>query len=379
MAKPVGARCNLDCAYCYYTEKTALAHGVHEMSDETLTRFVREYIALQPATAPVQFTWHGGEPLLRGMDFYRKAISLQQEYAEGRTIENCMQTNGTLLTPAWCQFLHEHHFLVGLSIDGPEWLHDRYRTTRGGRPSWKQVMQAIELLNRYEVDWNAMAVVTRDTARSPRPFYRFFREIGCRYLQFTPVVERWSEHPDGRKLADPTEGVSAMLTPWSVRPMEWGDFLCAVFDEWKSRDVGEIFVQIFESTLAGHAGVMPGVCSLAPTCGHAAVIEANGDVYSCDHFVFPRYRLGNINDSDVSLAEMLRDERQIDFGLQKARGLTAACRRCQWLPLCHGECPRNRFARSADGESGHNYLCAGYKKYFSHTAPFFRDYRDRYL
>ena len=170
-----------------------------------------------------------------------------------------------------------------------------------------------------------------------------------------------------------------MLTPWSVRPTEWGDFLCAVFDEWKSRDVGEIFVQIFESTLAGHTGVMPGVCSLAPTCGHAAVIEASGDVYSCDHFVFPRYRLGNINDSDVSLAEMLRGERQVDFGLQKARGLTAACRRCQWLPLCHGECPRNRFARSADGETGHNYLCAGYKKYFSHTAPFFRDYRDRYL
>ena len=384
MAKPAGARCNLDCKYCYYTEKVALAPDTQpdgqrgdQMSDEMLERFVRQYIEAQPAGIPVQFTWHGGEPLLRSRAFYEKAIALQQQYAGGRQIDNCLQTNGTLLTPDWAQFLHDAGWLVGISIDGPQDLHDRYRLSRGGAPTWAQVMRGVELLNHYNVEWNALAVVTRDTARMARAFYRFFREAGCRYLQFTPVVERLLDHEDGRHLASPRDGVEATLAPWTVRPQEWGDFLCTVFDEWSAKDVGELFVQLFESTLAGHAGVMPGVCTLAPTCGHAAVIEACGDLYSCDHFVFPEYRLGNI--CDASISEMMRGERQTQFGLNKVRGLTATCRSCQWLRLCHGECPRNRFARSAAGEPGHNYLCAGYRKFFAHSAPFFQDYCRKYL
>lgn len=380
MAKPAGARCNLNCTYCYYIEKSALApHGGagEEMSDELLELYIRQYIEMQPAGVPVQFTWHGGEPLLRPRTFYEKALTLQQRYASGHSIENCIQTNGTLLTPDWADFLRDSHFLVGISLDGPQPLHDNFRCTRSGRPTWAQVMQGIRLLNEHRVEWNAMAVVTRETAQRARAFYSFFRDIGCRYLQFTPVVERLLDHADGRHLASPRDGFESMLAPWSVRPAEWGDFLCTVFDMWSSRDVGEIFVQIFESTLAGWAGVMPGLCALAPTCGHAAVIEACGDVYSCDHFVFPEFRLGNIR--EVPLRDMLRSERQVQFGLEKVRGLTSTCRSCRWLHLCHGECPRNRFARSASGEEHHNYLCAGYRNFFSHSATFFQNYRDKYL
>jgi len=373
MLKPAGARCNLRCQYCYYLEKSSLTLQDEScgparrqtMSDQMLATFTRQYIEAQ--TMPqVLFTWHGGEPLLQPLSFYRRALALQQRYADGRHIDNCLQTNGLLLNDAWCQFLAEHHFLVGLSIDGPQFIHDHYRRDVAGRPTHEQVMRAVTLLNRHGVEWNAMAVVTDHTARYPREFYRFFRDIGCQYLQFTPVVERICERTDGLRLADAaTPG--GELAPYSVTPDAWGHFLCAVYDEWVRRDVGRLFVQLFDAVLANWVGHPPGVCSLAATCGNAAVMEWNGDVYSCDHFVFPAYRLGNI--LRQPLAELLYSPRQQAFAAAKSRALPRQCRECTFRPLCHGECPRNRFVADCYGEPGMNYLCAGYRQFFSHVSP----------
>ena len=374
MAKPAGPLCNLDCKYCYYTEKTALlgksAKMMH-MSDELLEEYIRQYIAIQPGA--VLFTWHGGEPLLRSRDFYEKVLTLQRKYANGKQIDNSIQTNGTLITDDWAKFLVDNHFLVGVSIDGPQDLHDTYRLSRSGQSSWSQVMQGIEILSKHKVEWNAMAVVTHDTSQRPLDFYNFFRAIDCNYIQFTPVVERLKSHADGRHLASPIDQEGVQMAPYSVTPKGWGTFLCTVFDEWLKHDLGQRFVQIFESTLAGWVGVPPGLCTMAPVCGHVAVMECNGDVYSCDHFVFPEFKLGNI--ADVPLSEMFKSPRQVAFGANKAKRLTAACKRCQWLSLCHGECPRNRFTYSVDGEPGHNYLCEGYKMFFEHSANFMQEER----
>lgn len=369
MTKPAGSLCNLACRYCYYTEKSKLYAGNprHVMSDELLERFTREYIAMQP-TAEVLFTWHGGETLMRPLAFYRKALELQRKYAAGRRIDNAIQTNGTLITDEWAEFFRENNFLVGVSIDGPQEFHDEYRRARSGRPSFLQVMRGIDILNRHGVEWNALAVVNDFNADYPLDFYHFFKEIGCHYLQFTPVVERFRRHPDGRMLATPIDDATAELADFSVSPEQWGNFLCTLFDEWVRNDVGDTFVQLFDATLSGWVGVPPGVCTLAETCGHAGAMEFNGDVYACDHFVFPEYRLGNIHEQ--SLASMMHSEGQRRFGLAKRESLTRQCRECLWLFACHGECPRLRFSFSNDGEPGHNYLCAGYRKYFEHVAPY---------
>lgn len=369
MAKPAGALCNLACKYCYYTEKSKLYPNDprHVMSDELLERFTKEYIEMQ--TGPdVLFTWHGGETMMRPLSFYRRALELQRKYAGGRSIDNAFQTNGTLITPEWARFFKENGFLVGVSIDGPQEFHDEYRRTRTGRPSFRQVMRGIDLLNRYGVEWNAMAVVNDFNADYPLDFYHFFKEIGCHYIQFTPVVERVWRHSDGRMLASPIEGTVEELTDFSVSPEQWGSFLCALFDEWVKSDVGEYFIQTFDATLAGWMGVPPSVCSLGETCGHAGVIEFNGDVYACDHYVFPEFKLGNIYEK--SLAGMMYSPEQLKFGAGKRDLLTRQCRECDFLFACHGECPRNRFARSADGEPGHNFLCAGYHRFFAHAAPY---------
>ena len=373
MLKPAGARCNLACRYCYYTEKEKL-NSSQLLTDELLERFTREYLGAQ--TMPqVLFTWHGGEPLLRPLAFYRRAMELQQKYAGGRHIDNCIQTNGTLLTDEWCRFFRDNGWLVGISIDGTEEMHNAFRRNRSERGagsdsggSFAQVMRGIDLLNRHGVEWNAMAVVHRLNVERPVEFYHFFKEIGCRFLQFTPVVERTLPHPDGRTLAHVGDGDHLPLTAHSVRPDQWGRFLCTLFDEWVRHDVGQVFVQIFDATLANLVGVPPGICSLSPTCGHAAVMEADGEVYSCDHFVFPEYRLGNLRTH--SLVEMLYGERQTDFGHRKQTTLPSQCRRCRFLYACHGECPKNRFARTADGEPGLNYLCEGYRRFFAHSAPY---------
>ena len=369
MTKPAGALCNLACKYCYYLEKSKLYtnNPRHVMSDDLLERFTRDYIAMQ--TSPnVLFTWHGGETLMRPISFYKKALELQKKYAGGRNIDNSIQTNGTLITEEWARFFKENHFLVGVSIDGPQEFHDEYRKTRTGKPSFLQVMKGIQWLNRYGVEWNAMAVVNDFNGDYPLDFYHFFKEIGCHYIQFTPVVERYYRHPDGRMLASPIDGAVAELTDFSVSPEQWGKFLCTLFDEWVRNDVGEYFVQIFDSTLAGWMGVPPSLCSMGETCGHAGVMEFNGDVYACDHYVFPEFKLGNIYQD--TLTNMMYSERQMRFGNNKRDLLTRQCRECDFLFACHGECPRNRFAQSRDGEDGQNYLCAGYYEYFQHVAPY---------
>ena len=377
MLKPAGAHCNLACKYCYYLEKNKLYPTAqrHLMSDEMLEQFTREYIEAQTMNQ-VLFTWHGGEPLLRSIDFYRKALSLQQKYAGGRHIDNVIQTNGTLLTDEWCEFFAQNHWLVGISIDGLQPDHDHYRLTAAGKPSWQKVMQGIKLLKKHGVEWNAMAVVNAYNANHPLEFYRFFKENGCQFLQFTPIVERLTRHEDGRTLASLADKDEISLSEASVTPEQWGNFLCAIFDEWVRKDVGKIFVEIFDCTLANWMGISPGICAYSKECGHAGVMEHNGDVYSCDHFVFPEYKLGNIRDH--SLIDMLYGEQQQEFSRLKHSSLPRQCKECDMEFACHGECPKNRFMKDKYGDSGLNYLCPGYYHYYQHVAPYM-DYMKQEL
>ena len=377
MLKPAGAHCNLACKYCYYLEKNNLYQNSHRhlMTDEMLEQFTREYIEAQ--TMPqVLFTWHGGEPLMRSIDFYRKALALQKKYAHGKQIDNVIQTNGTLLTDEWCEFFAQNHWLVGISIDGPQEYHDHYRVTPAGKPSWEKVMQGISLLKKHRVEWNAMAVVNTYNAEHPLEFYHFFRDNGCQYLQFTPIVERLTEHEDGRTLASLADDREIPLADASVTPEQWGNFLCTIFDDWVRHDVGKMFVEIFDCTLANWMGVLPGICAYSKECGHAGVMEHNGDVYSCDHFVFPEYKLGNIREK--SLIDMLYGEKQQEFSRLKHTSLPRQCKECDMEFACHGECPKNRFRKDKYGEPGQNYLCQGYYQYYSHVAPYM-DFMKREL
>ena len=377
MLKPAGAHCNLACKYCYYLEKNNLYQNSHHhlMSDEMLEQFTREYIEAQ--TMPqVLFTWHGGEPLMRSIDFYKKALALQKKYAHGKQIDNVIQTNGTLLTDEWCEFFAKNHWLVGISIDGPQEYHDHYRVTPAGKPSWEKVMQGISLLKKHRVEWNAMAVVNAYNAEHPLEFYHFFRDNGCQYLQFTPIVERLTEHEDGRTLASLADDREIPLADASVTPQQWGNFLCTIFDDWVRHDVGKTFVEIFDCTLANWMGVLPGICAYSKECGHAGVMEHNGDVYSCDHFVFPEYKLGNIREQ--SLIDMLYGEKQQAFSRLKHTSLPRQCKECDMEFACHGECPKNRFEKDKYGEPGLNYLCQGYYQYYSHVAPYM-DFMKREL
>lgn len=340
MAKAAGPRCNLACRYCYYLPVGKLYGGQRDMTEETLELFTRQYIEAQ-TTAEVLFTWHGGEPLLRPLTFYRKALELQKRYAEGRHIDNCLQTNGTLITDEVAAFLAENNFLVGVSIDGPQNIHDANR----GR-SFERVMRGIASLEKHGVMWNAMATINSANASQPLAFYHFFKSIGARYIQFEPVV-----HEQG-----------------AITAGEWGAFLIALFDEWVRGDIGEVFIQHFEAAIACFAGVAPGICSLAPTCGHVAAMEHNGDLYSCDHFVDHKHRLGNIHDSTITA--MMYSKRQAAFGRQKSESLTRQCRECEFLFTCHGECPKNRTATDRYGNTRHNALCEGYYAFFSHAKPY---------
>ena len=377
MLKPAGAHCNLACKYCYYLEKNNLYQNSHRhlMSDEMLEQFTREYIEAQ--TMPqVLFTWHGGEPLMRSIDFYKKALALQKKYAHGKQIDNVIQTNGTLLTDEWCEFFAQNHWLVGISIDGPQEYHDHYRVTPAGKPSWEKVMQGISLLKKHRVERNAMAVVNAYNAEHPLEFYHFFRDNGCQYLQLTPIVERLTEHEDGRTLASLADDREIPLADASVTPQQWGNFLCTIFDDWVRHDVGKTFVEIFDCTLANWMGVLPGICAYSKECGHAGVMEHNGDVYSCDHFVFPEYKLGNIREQ--SLIDMLYGEKQQAFSRLKHTSLPRQCKECDMEFACHGECPKNRFEKDKYGEPGLNYLCQGYYQYYTHVAPYM-DFMKREL
>lgn len=349
MLKPASSHCNMACEYCYYLEKKHLYEDGkrHLMSDEMLELFTKEYIEAQTMDS-VLFTWHGGEPLMRSLDFYKKAMALQRKYTNGRHIDNVLQTNGTLLTDEWCEFLAQNHWLVGISIDGTQDMHDHYRHTASGKPSWEQVMHGIELLKKHHVEWNAMAVVNNYNVERPLEFYHFFKEIGCQYLQFTPIVER-------------------VIAASSISPEQWGNFLCIIFDEWVRHDVGRVFVELFDCTLANWVGVAPGICAYGKECGHAGVMEYNGDVYSCDHFVFPEYKLGNV--TEKSLIEMLYGEKQQAFSRLKHALLPRQCKECDMEFACHGECPKNRFEVDRYGERGLNYLCRGYYQFYTHVAP----------
>ena len=368
MLKPVGSLCNARCKYCYYLEKSKLYGNRQKniMTDSTLERFIKEYIEAQ-TTPEVLFTWHGGEALMRPVSFYKRAIELQRKYACGHRIDNSIQTNGILLNDEWCQFFKENNFLVGVSIDGPQEFHDEYRRTAMGGPTFQKVMQGIKLLNKHGVEWNALAVVNDFNADYPLEFYHFFKQIGCHYIQFTPIVERLINREDNLTLA-PGMQEGGKLTDFSITAEQWGNFLCTIFDEWVHNDVGEYYIQLFDATLANWVGMAPGICTLSKECGHAGVMEFNGDVYSCDHFVYPEHRLGNI--STHTITEMMYGDKQKKFAQMKHQMLPRQCRECKYEFACHGECPKNRFLRDSYGEAGLNYLCAGYRRFFEHVAPY---------
>ena len=369
MLKPAGSLCNLRCKYCYYLEKDKLYKQCknHVISDELLEKFIKEYIEAQ-TTPQVLFTWHGGETLMRPISFYKRALELQRIYGRGRQIDNCIQTNGTLITDEWCQFFKDNNFLVGVSIDGPQEFHDEYRRTATNKPTFVKVMNGINLLNKHGVEWNALAVVNDYNADYPLEFYRFFKQIGCKYIQFSPIVERVVKREDGLTLAPGMQGGDAGLADFSITPEQWGNFLCTIFDEWVHNDVGEYFVQLFDATLANWVGQAPGVCILAEECGHAGVMEFNGDVYSCDHFVYPEHLLGNLHTKTIT--EMMYSDQQNKFAKMKKQMLPQQCKECKFLFACHGECPKNRFLNDKYGNYGLNYLCKGYRQFFEHVEPY---------
>jgi uncharacterized protein len=373
MTKPGGAVCNLDCAYCFYLEKEKLYPGTSRwaMSPEVLESYVRQYIAAQPGRE-VHFAWQGGEPTLLGVDFFERVVALERRYAGGKQISNTLQTNGVLLNDSWGEFLARNGFLVGLSIDGPREVHDRYRVDKGGKPTFDKVMSGLAVLKRHGVAFNTLTVVTSHSSRRPLEVYRFLKEIGSGYMQFIPIVERTTPTPtaDGLVLIQPSFGGPAEVTEWSVEPTAFGDFLCRIFDEWVRHDAGRHFVQLFDVALEIWYGMAASLCVFGETCGRGMAIEHTGDVYSCDHFVYPENKLGNI--MDVPLAEMAGSEQQRTFGADKRDSLPRFCRECDVRFACNGECPKHRFLRTPDGEPGLNYLCAGYKAFFHHVEPYMR-------
>jgi uncharacterized protein len=376
VAKPIGPVCNLDCAYCFYLEKQALygAGEDYRMPDAVLTAFIRRYVEAQP-TPVVEFVWQGGEPTLLGVDFFQRVVELQRPYAGRKTIANSLQTNGTLLDDEWCRFLKQHNFMVGISLDGPREIHDRYRRDRQGNGSFAAVMGGLKLLQKHGVEYNVMASVARETARQPLEVYRFFKEQGVEFIQFVPIIERLPDaatREQGFSLAAPAaldrEEPNREVTPWTVEPGEYGDFLIAIYEEWVRHDVGKVFVMNFEWALNAWIGNPSPVCIHARQCGRSLVIEHNGDLFACDHYVYPGYQLGNILTDD--LAGMVNASLRKGFGVQKESALPQRCRECQVLAACQGGCPKHRFSSTVQGEPGLHYLCAGYQKFFRHIRKY---------
>jgi len=360
MAKPTGALCNLDCKYCFYLGKESLYPGsAFRMPDHVLDSYIRQVLESQSGPV-VTIAWQGGEPTLLGLEFFRRSIQLEQKYQKPDTkIQNTIQTNGVLLDDAWCEFFHQNNFLVGLSLDGPRALHDVYRVDKGGQPTFDKVLRAAKLMLRNRVEFNILTTVHAANADYPLEVYRFLRDqVGATFVQFIPVVERVNE--DGK--VGNQEG--NQVTERSVKAKQWGNFLITIFEEWVRRDVGRVFVQMFDAALASWVGAPAAMCIFAETCGHALALEHNGDFYSCDHFVEPKYLLGNIEQQ--SMAQLAGSERQLKFGNEKRDTLPRYCRECEVLFACHGECPKNRFIQTPDGQPGLNYLCAGYKAFFNH-------------
>lgn len=381
MTKPIGPICNLDCKYCFYLEKEKLYpdERTWRMNDEVLEAYISQYIHSQPPDiAEINFAWQGGEPTLLGVDYFRKVVDLQRKHSNGTPIRNALQTNGTLLNDDWCEFLAANDFLVGLSIDGPRELHDRYRVDKKDQPTFDAVMRGIGFLKKHNTQFNTLTVVNHANSQRPLDVYRFLREIGSGYIQFIPLVERLPQtrlRVLGLDLAEPPEAGTpedpeSVVTAWSVRSRAYGEFLCAIFDEWVRRDVGQTYVQIFDVALGIWSGMGSSLCVFAEKCGGALAIEHNGDVYSCDHYVYPKYNLGNI--LNHSLGALVQSEAQVKFGNDKADTLPEYCRKCEVRFACNGECPKHRFIKTPDGEEGLNYLCAAYKRFFNHIDPYMR-------
>ena len=359
MAKPTGAVCNLDCSYCFFLKKESLYPGSSfRMSDAVMESYIRQTLAAHAGVPEVTIAWQGGEPTLMGLDFFRRAVEVEQRHARpGVTIQNTIQTNGTLLDREWCAFLREHRFLVGISVDGPRELHDIHRRDRGGGPTFDRTVRAVRLLQDEQVEFNVLCTVNAANSRHPLEVYRFFRdELKAAYLQFIAVVERAND-------TGFQEGET--VTDRSVAPEEYGRFLIAIFDEWIRRDVGRMFVQVFDGVLMSWLRGYSSLCVFRPTCGDGVALEHNGDLYSCDHFVEPGHLLGNIGED--RLRELVDSEQQHRFGQDKSDSLPRHCRECRFLFTCHGECPKNRILRTPDGEPGLNYLCAGLKAFFAHV------------
>ena len=373
MLKPAGSLCNLDCAYCYYLDKSELYGGREpRMSLEDLERYVRCYIDACE-TDEITFNWHGGEPLVLGLDFYKKAVEFQQKYKGDKKISNTLQTNATLVTDEWARFFAENNFLLGVSVDGPPEVHDRYRRDKGGAPTCEKVVKGMEKLYRAGAQYNAMATINSASEGKGLEVYQFLKGLGTAFIQFSPVVEHvvWpvrNGKPDKHArphIVDPSEP-GAVLAPWSVSPVGFGRFICDIFDYWVRHDIGRVFVNFFDCTLANWCGVQPGTCSFAETCGGNAAVEHNGDVYCCDHFVYPKYLIGNIYRD--SLTDMMNSPQQLRFGIDKRNSLPRKCLRCEFWPLCHGGCPKHRFNTTDNGQPGLNALCEGYRMFFGRSA-----------
>lgn len=371
MVKPVGAKCNLNCTYCYYLEKKNLYKdkSISVMQESLLERFIKQYI--QSQTAPViSFIWQGGEPMLAGLKFFQAAVEYQKYYAAGRQIINAFQTNGTLINEDWCKFFKQHNFLIGISVDGPEEIHNYYRRYNNGGNSWHKVMEGLKLLQEHKVEFNTLTVINNHNAKYPLEVYSFLKSIGSKYHQYIPIVEQ--EAADDNfyplSLVSPDYTGNTRITDWSVTPEQFGDFHIKIFDQWVKKDVGSVFVQIFDVMLANWVKEPGGLCIFDKTCGNAAIIEHNGDLYSCDHYVYPENFLGNI--LDKPMLEMMLSEKQQNFGTDKRNALPDFCLSCDYLDICNGECPKNRISLTPSGEKGLNYLCSGLKNLFKHTAPY---------
>jgi uncharacterized protein len=371
MAKPIGPICNLDCKYCFYLEKENLYPKTANwaMQDDVLESYIRQYIQAQNVPI-VTFAWQGGEPTLLGVDYFRKVVDLQRQYGNGKRIGNAFQTNGVLLDDPWCEFLAENKFLVGVSIDGPPELHDKYRVDKGGQPTFDRVMRGLGYLKKHAVEFNTLTVVQRHNSRYPLELYRFLKEVGSGVMQFIPIVERAAQSPtaDGLVLIGPGSDATARVSAWSVEPVQYGKFLTGIFDEWVRQDVGRYYVQLFDVALEMWLGMEASLCVFRETCGAAMAIEHNGDLYSCDHFVYPGNRLGNIMESPLEV--LVNSPQQRKFGQDKLEALPRYCRECDVRFACNGECPKHRFIRTPEGEEGLNYLCAGYKNFFHHIDPY---------
>lgn len=371
MAKPSGSLCNMDCHYCFYLEKNKLYPNTSDWHMPNLVQdnFIRKYIESQN-TEVITFAWQGGEPTLLGLDFYKRAVELQMKYANGKKIENTFQTNGILVDDEWSEFFAANNFLIGLSIDGPQEIHDQFRIMKGGQPSFEKVLAGLKYLQKHRVEFNTLTCVQRSNSYKPLDVYNFLKEIGSKYIQFIPIVERTltsTENENDLKLPLPKEGINAQVADWSVEPLQFGKFLSDIFDEWIKVDVGEYYVQMFDIALEAWFTGKSSLCIFNETCGRAAAVEHNGDVYSCDHYVYPEYKIGNVLKDDLN--KVMNSGKQMKFGVDKSMTLTKYCRECEYKFACWGDCPKHRFDTTPEGEYGLSYLCSGYKYFFNHINP----------